>query len=281
MATLSLGGALLAMKLISDASWVQENIVKKELQSKTLSPGTSAHGFVYVPGLRILRARRSSFAFQLPEPAQTNQSFWNWLFEEDCNEVDLFFFLAASLLSAILFSAVPVTLRAQTKSPEDTMLRLKAALVLTPDFCATKTKKGSFVSGKETFEIGRAACAELEPALKGVFFSLTRTAAPPSPEEAQVVLLPKFGDVEATKTLGAFSDREMIVLLEWTVKDRSGKTVWIETVQGSSKHHMGNTFTHGKNVKLIVEDSAKDAAEQSASKMSSSPELRKLAQQAP
>lgn len=49
MATLSLGGALLAMKLISDASWVQENILKKELQSKTLSAGTSAHGFVYVP----------------------------------------------------------------------------------------------------------------------------------------------------------------------------------------------------------------------------------------
>lgn len=192
-----------------------------------------------------------------------------------------FSFLAASLLSAIFFSALPVTLRAQTKSPEDTMLRLKAALVLTPDFCATKTKKGSFVSGKETFEIGKAACAELEPALKGVFSSLTRTEAPPSPEEAQVVLLPKFGDLEATKTLGAFSDREMIVLLEWTVKDRSGKTVWIETVQGSSKHHMGNTFTHGKNVKLIVEDSVKDAAEQSASKMSSSPELRKLAQQAP
>jgi hypothetical protein len=49
MATLSLGGALIAMKLISDASWVQENILKKELQSKTLSPGTSAHGFLYVP----------------------------------------------------------------------------------------------------------------------------------------------------------------------------------------------------------------------------------------
>ena len=174
-----------------------------------------------------------------------------------------------------------VTLRAQTKSPADTTLTLKAALVLTPEFCATKTKQGSFASGKETFEIGKVACAELEPALKGVFSSLTRIMAPPSPEGTQVVLLPKFGEVEATKTLGAFSDREMIVLLEWTVKDRSGKTVWIETVQGSAKHHMGNTFTHGKNVKLIVEDSVKDAAEQSASKMSSSPELRKLAQQAP
>jgi hypothetical protein len=49
MATLSVSGAFVAMKLISDASWVQENILKKELQSKTLSAGTSAHGFVYVP----------------------------------------------------------------------------------------------------------------------------------------------------------------------------------------------------------------------------------------
>ena len=192
-----------------------------------------------------------------------------------------FSFLAASLLSAIFFSALPVTLRAQTKSPEDTMLRLKAALVLTPEFCATKTKKGSFVSGKETFEIGKAACTDLEPALKTVFPSLTRVAAVPPPEEVQVVLLPRFGEVDATRTLGAFSDREMVVLLEWTVTDRSGKTVWIETVQGSAKHHMGNSFTHNKNLKLIVEDSVRDAAEQSANKMSSSPELRKLTQSAP
>jgi len=76
--------------------------------------------------------------------------------------------------------------------------------------------------------------------------------------------------------MSAFSNREMDVFLEWTVKDMSGKTVWIETVQRSAKHHMGNLFTHKKNLKLIVEDSVKDAAEQSASKMSSSPELRKL-----
>jgi hypothetical protein len=49
LAMLSLGGAFVAMKMISNASWVQENIVKKELQSKTLSAGTSTHGFLYVP----------------------------------------------------------------------------------------------------------------------------------------------------------------------------------------------------------------------------------------
>jgi len=45
-------GMLVAMKLFSNASHVQQNILKKELQSKTLSPGGSAHGFLYVPVLK-------------------------------------------------------------------------------------------------------------------------------------------------------------------------------------------------------------------------------------
>ena len=36
------------LKLISTASEVQQNLLKKELQSKTLSPGASAWGFLYV-----------------------------------------------------------------------------------------------------------------------------------------------------------------------------------------------------------------------------------------
>ena len=107
---------------------------------------------------------------------------------------------------------------------------------------------------------------ELEPGLKGVFSSLTRVAAPPSPEEAQLVLLPRIADVNVTTASMAFSNREMVIVLEWTVKDSSGKTVWIETVQGTAKHHMGNMFTFKKNQKLIVTDSVKDAAAQSATK---------------
>jgi hypothetical protein len=49
-------------------------------------------------------------------------------------------------------------------------------------------------------------------------------------------------------------------------------------VQGSAKHHMGNLFTFKKNQHLIVTDSMKAAAVESASKMSGSVELRKLAQ---
>jgi hypothetical protein len=42
-------GGVFAGQAISNASEVQQNILKKELQSTTLSPGASVHGFLYVP----------------------------------------------------------------------------------------------------------------------------------------------------------------------------------------------------------------------------------------
>ena len=42
-------GLFAALKIISNVSQVQQNLLKKELQSTTLSPGTSAHGFLYIP----------------------------------------------------------------------------------------------------------------------------------------------------------------------------------------------------------------------------------------
>lgn len=164
--------------------------------------------------------------------------------------------------------------------PADAKLPIKAALVLTPEFCATKIKpKGSALT-KEwgSFDVGKAACEQLEPALKEAFSNLTRVDALPAPQAAQLLLLPRIVDVNATTAMGAFSNREMVIVLEWTAKDPAGNTVWLETVQGSAKHHMGNLFTFKKNQVLIVTDSVKDAAVQSAAKMSASPELRKLAQ---
>ena len=156
-------------------------------------------------------------------------------------------------------------------------LPLNAVLVLTPEFCATEFKQGSvWTTGRETFTVGKMACADLEPALKSAFAGLTVSSTPPTSGDAQVVLIPKFADTHATTSTFAFANREMDVLLEWTVKDAAGKTIWLQTVQGSSKHHMGNMFTHAHDVKLIVRDSVEDVAEQSAAKMDAAAELRRL-----
>jgi hypothetical protein len=48
-AAVSPAGLFIALKLIANASQVQQNMLKKEVQSKTLSPGTSVHGFLYIP----------------------------------------------------------------------------------------------------------------------------------------------------------------------------------------------------------------------------------------
>ena len=185
--------------------------------------------------------------------------------------------LGCLILTLINLPAMLAQVQAVAAASADAKLPLNAVLVLTPEFCATQYKQGSiWTTGRETFAVGKMACADLEPALKPAFGTLTVVPAPPTSGDAQLVLIPKFTDTHATTSSFAFSNREMDVFLEWTVKDSAGRTIWLQTVQGSSKHHMGNMFTHGHDVKLIVRDSVKDVADQSAAKMEAAAELRKL-----
>ncbi len=181
--------------------------------------------------------------------------------------------LTTALLLAMVLPGTCNTARSQTPPAADQKLNLSAAVVMDPEFCATKIKKNH-----ETFEVGKAACDVFKSALEQGFSSVTSVATDKDALEAQAILMPKFVDVSATKTMGAFSTRELTVLLEWTVKDRSGRTVWIETVQGSGKNHMGNGFTYKTDLKEIIQYAVQDLAQKSAAAMDASPELRKLEQ---
>jgi hypothetical protein len=71
---LLLGGGVLGMMAVRDASQVQENILKQELQSKTLSPGGSAHGFLYIPVPK--NAPRQKIRLRVPiTRADTGETF--------------------------------------------------------------------------------------------------------------------------------------------------------------------------------------------------------------
>jgi hypothetical protein len=168
-------------------------------------------------------------------------------------------------------------LKGQDAQPSGQPVSVNAALVLTPEFCATKSKKGTWMINQETFPVGKVACQELEPILKTAFTSLKRIQDPSAAGDAQLILTPRFVDIGATQKTLAFSSRELTVVIEWTARDQSGKTVWLETIEGSAKRHMGNAFTHGSNLKHIVEDSVKDVGEQSVAKLEVSPEVAKLA----
>jgi hypothetical protein len=187
-----------------------------------------------------------------------------------------FSILASGLLPALILSAVCIAARSQTAPAPGQKLNLSAAVVLDAEFCATKIKKNH-----EEFEVGKAACDSFKPILEPGFSSLTSVAAAADAVDAQLILAPKFVDVSATKTMGAFSTRELTVLLEWTVKDKSGRTLWIETVKGTGKNHMGNGFTYKTDLKEIIRYAVQDLAQQSVVAMDASPELRKPERKVP
>jgi len=186
-------------------------------------------------------------------------------------------FAVVQLLSwAAVISTASVTAFAQAASPTnpaDMKLPLKAAIVLTPELCTSTTAQGSYWKlGKDTFFTGRVFCPGIEPALKGIFFDLTRIPDASSAGDAQLVLLPKF--ISVSEKIH-WSTTEVVTQLEWTAKDPSGNTVWVATVEGHAdrKQH--------KQVKDAFRASMNDLFAQSATKMSSSPELRKLAAATP
>ncbi len=180
-----------------------------------------------------------------------------------------------ALIFALALPVLCMSADGQQVTPADQKLHLRAALVLDRDFCATKIKKNH-----ETFEVGKAACAEFVSVLQQGYSGVTSGSSTADTGEAQVVLIPRFIDLSATKTMGAFSTRELTVFLAWTVKDKSGRTVWIETVQGSGKNHMGNGFTYRTDLKEIIHYAIDDLARKSIAEMDASPELRKLEQKA-
>jgi hypothetical protein len=190
--------------------------------------------------------------------------------------------LRLPVICMLVFSAAVQPLGGQTASPVST-LGLRAILVLTPEFCATTIKQGNkFWTGVEQFEVGTSACAELEPSLQGVFRQLNRVAAPPAAGTGELVLVPRLVGASATRPTGVTifnkPKKDLLVTLEWTLKDSAGNTVWFQTVQGTAtvKGRANGTLSK-KDMKILVDEAVADAAKQSAVKMESAPELRKLA----
>ncbi len=55
--------------------------------------------------------------------------------------------------------------------------------------------------------------------------------------------------------------------------------MWIGTVQGSAKNHMGNAFTYKTDLKEIIHSAVHDLANKSVVELDASPQIRKIALQ--
>lgn len=233
---------------ISNATGIRRNLLRKQLQSQTLSPGERVSGFLYLP-VSALRAGK-----------------------------DL------RLMPDLLAEALTAVPGQPPDQPRHTRA-LKAAVVLTPELCAAIIAPGprvapaDFPLRKESFAVGRPLCEQLENSLGYAFASVTRlNRQPAATAEADVILTPRFAGLNATRATGpapAFGNRELLILLEWTARDAAGNTVWIETVQGSATGRQGSFLTRDRQ--RLTSSAVDDLLRASTQRMSEAVELRRLA----
>jgi len=184
--------------------------------------------------------------------------------------------------AACFLWAFPAQEPAPAKQSTEGKYPLEAILVLTPAQCSEESKKGNWVIGKEKFRMGELLCPAAESAVQQVFEKYARVETLPEKGSAtgKVILTPRFVDLEATRTTTAFGKRKMVLLVEWTATDESGKVFWVQTVEGNAQEKTGNLFTGGSHRRKMLESIKKDLADKSAQAIRQSPEFRKLSQKA-
>jgi hypothetical protein len=158
--------------------------------------------------------------------------------------------------------------------PSPQKLAIKAKLVLSPEFCATKKRQPL----ADVFYAGESICKQLYPALSVVFSDLKRLEELPAAgsSDGEVTLVPRFVDISATsKGIHFHVERELVILVEWTIRDSAGNTIWLQTVEGISTHKFAAWYTE-KPVEEWVDAAVANLAKESAARISASPELRKL-----
>src|SRR6266849_7327915 len=80
-----------------------------------------------------------------------------------------------------------------------TKLSLRAEIVLSPEFCATRRRQSPAL--KDVLNVGKATCAQLYAALVPVFSDLTKLESVPTAGNgaAHITLIPRFVDISATQ----------------------------------------------------------------------------------
>jgi hypothetical protein len=165
--------------------------------------------------------------------------------------------------------------------PADSKYSMNALLIMTPEQCNEKVKKGGVWSGKETFKVGEEiTCPAAEAVAQQVFQQFTKIAAIPAESDraGKITLSFRAVDTEATRTITAFGKRKMVLLLEWIATDEHGKTFWVQTIEGTAEEKSGNIFTYKKHLKAMLGEVRNDLIAKSIKAMKESREFQKVAE---
>jgi hypothetical protein len=155
---------------------------------------------------------------------------------------------------------------------------LHVALVLDEGFTNYTYRRPTI--GTEVFPLGPSLAQYARHVCGTAFQSVTAVSNVQQVSgKEQCVLIPRVVGASFEQALSGLSEPEMVVIVEWTLKDRAAQTVlWLATVEGKSKEVMGTSFTYQKHKRIRYQKLFDDLSRNTAAAFANSPEIKHLVQ---
>lgn len=168
---------------------------------------------------------------------------------------------------------IPVEVVGDFHNPQK--LDLSVDLHLSDELSDYRWKQETAFGGGFKMELGPDLCLNAEAMAKSVFKHVTISRGPIDTNTTgqAAVLIPRVVSVEKPIGSTSFSKTEMVVDLEWSLVDKTGKLIWVETIQGIGEGKTGNSFNHKSHTRKMVKNAFLDLFQKSAKAMLESPEI--------
>lgn len=163
-------------------------------------------------------------------------------------------------------------------APEENKLNLRIKLVITDDFRNAKWKKKS-MGETNIMPMGENLVHHSIQLVKNVFTHpvvLDENVNSEADVGVEYILTPKLIFVKQTFGVTAFSRAKTSISIEWSLTDVSGKTTWVETINGEGIGKAGNIFTGKKHQKNRFKMALQDLFDKTQKAIVSSKLLRNL-----
>jgi len=91
------------------------------------------------------------------------------------------------------------------------------------------------------------------------------------------VVTPSAVGINQNMPIWAFDEMELVVEVEWAVRNRANQVIFQDTIKGSGANNAGNAFTSKSQLKKRVQLMMDDLFSKSFTELSASPEIRQAA----
>lgn len=134
-------------------------------------------------------------------------------------------------------------------------INLTVALQISEELRTAQWEKSSVI-----IPFGEHLVRNSETLARAIFSTVVlKDGSPASPEvQVDAVLIPRMVFVEHRYGIWKWDDSVITMGLEWSLRDRKGNPIWVDTVQGEGKTETGNAFTGRTRMReragLVVDD---------------------------